>query len=105
MLSVFTLAGFTKLGGFLATHLAMRLLQFLSTVNASAPSRDSAIPISSRFPGGVILIFLGVFYFIAALALAIRLYRHRSLSHMHSIAFHASLGILALCTTLIWRAV
>lgn len=58
-----------------------------------------------EFPGGVILLVFGLAYLIAAIALPIRLYRHRDVSRAHTIAFYASFGILALFTTLIWRAI
>lgn len=57
-----------------------------------------------EFPGGIILLTFGLMYLIAALALPIRLYRRRDASRAHTVAFYASLGILAMFTTLIWRA-
>ena len=57
-----------------------------------------------EFPGGLIIVFFGFFYLIAAIVLPIRLYRRRDHSRAHNVAFYASLGILALLTTLIWRA-
>ena len=57
-----------------------------------------------EFPGGLIIILFGFFYLIAAIVLPICLYGRRDLSRAHTIAFYASLGVLALCTTLIWRA-
>ena len=57
-----------------------------------------------EFPGSILFIFFGLAYLIAAIALPILLYRHRDASRAHIIAFYASLGILALFTTLIWTA-
>jgi hypothetical protein len=58
-----------------------------------------------EFPGAMLLLVFGLAYLIAAVALPIRLYRRREVSRAHAIAFYASLGILALFTTLIWRAI
>ena len=58
-----------------------------------------------EFPGAIFLIVFGLAYLTAAIALPIRLYRRREVSRAHTIAFYASLGILALFTTLIWRAI
>lgn len=56
-----------------------------------------------EFPGGILFLVLGLAYLLAAIALPIRLYRHRHVSRAHSTAYFASLGIPALFTTLIWR--
>jgi hypothetical protein len=57
-----------------------------------------------EFPGSLILVALGVAYLVAAIALPIALYRDRNASRGHSVAYYASLGILGLCATLIWKA-
>lgn len=57
-----------------------------------------------EFPGGIMLVFLILVYLIAAIALPIRLYTDREFSRARTVAFYASLGILALFTTLIWKA-
>lgn len=54
-----------------------------------------------EFPFGLILIFLGLLYLLAAIALSTRLYRRRELSRAHRLAFYASLGLLMLFATLL----
>ena len=65
----------------------------------SSPHEGPGIEIPS-FTIFVLLCALG--YLISAVALSIRLYARRKVSRAYSIAFYASLGILALFTALIW---
>lgn len=55
-----------------------------------------------EFPDGLLLGCFGFIYLNAAIALPFLLYRRREASRAHAIAYYASLGILALFTTLIW---
>ena len=68
------------------------------------PQRLEAGESDSEFPGNFLIVLFGFFYLVAAIVLPIRLYRRRDLSRAHSVAFYASLGILALLTALLWRA-
>ena len=66
----------------------------------ATPGEESGM----EFPGVLIIPLFGLGYLVAAIALPIRLYRRREHSRAHRFAFYASLGILALFTSLIWMA-
>jgi hypothetical protein len=57
-----------------------------------------------EFPGGIILVFFSFIYLVVAISLSVYLYRRRRSSKAHTVAFFASLGVLALLSTLIWLA-
>ena len=57
-----------------------------------------------EFPGGIILVLFTFIYLVVAISLSLYLYRRRGASTAHAVAFFASLGVLALLSTLIWSA-
>lgn len=83
--------------------IALMYLPWLRYLIASDPQRGGDAEM--EFLGGSILLVFGFAYLAAAIVLPIRLYATRDISRAYAIAFCASLGILALLTSLIWRAV
>lgn len=67
----------------------------------ATPSDDDGL----EFPFSIFVALFTLVYPVLAIALPIRLYRHRATSLAHGIAFYASLAILVLFGVLFLRAV
>lgn len=61
------------------------------------PRASSGADDSLEFPLSVVFAAFGLGYLVIAFAVPVSLYRHRSASSAHRLAFYASVGILALC--------
>lgn len=83
--------------------LALLYLPWLRYWFGSRPAPDEGGGL--EFPGGIILVFFTLIYLVVAISLAVYLYRRRATSTAHAVAFFASLGVLALFSTLIWAAI
>ena len=66
-----------------------------------APDEEAGL----EFPGGIILVFFSVIYLFVAISLAVYLYGRRTSSTAYAVAYFASLGVLALFSTLIWSVI
>jgi hypothetical protein len=82
--------------------LVLLYLPWLRYWFGSRPARDGDADL--EYPGGIILVFFSFIYLVVAISLSLYLYRRRGSSTAHAFAFFASLGVLALFTTLIWSA-